>query len=171
VLSAAPLRAQSQADYAAARDLLREYAQLLGVDLSFQGFAAELDALEHIYGPPAGLLLMARGAGGFLGCLGVRRLSADECEMKRLYVRESARRTGLGRALAQAAIEQSRALGYRRMLLDTLPEMAGAQRLYRSLGFRECGPYRECAGPPLIYMQLQLTHARSGPAPPPLPDA
>jgi GNAT superfamily N-acetyltransferase len=171
MLGEALLRAQSAAEFSAARRLLGEYAQLLGVDLTFQGFTAELDALELMYGPPGGLLLLAPSGADYLGCVAVRRLSDAACEMKRLYVRASARRTGLGRALAEAAIDAARALGYHRMLLDTLPEMDAAQRLYQALGFRQCAAYRPQTGPALIYMQFDLTHARPGARPPRPPDA
>lgn len=166
------LRAQSEAEYSAARVLFGEYAQQLGVDLTFQGFTAEVDALECMYGPPGGVLLLALSDADYLGCVGVRRLSSVACEMKRLYVRGSERRAGLGRALAGGAIDAARALGYRRMLLDTLPDMNAAQRLYHSLGFRQRGAYRRQTGPKLIYMQLDLTPARPAVAAPPrLPDA
>jgi putative acetyltransferase len=133
--------AQSDAEYAAARTLFAEYASTLGVDLSFQGFTSELNALETMYGPPAGCLLLARGDSDFVGCIAVRRWSADSCEMKRLYVREAARGGGVGRALAVAAIRRATLMGYKRMLLDTLPDMFAARRMYVALGFREREPY------------------------------
>ncbi|MGH8231897.1 MAG: GNAT family N-acetyltransferase [Steroidobacteraceae bacterium] len=160
MLSESLLHARSAAEFSAARVLFREYAQLLGIDLTFQGFTAEVDALERMYGPPGGLLLLAPCGTDYLGCVGVRRVSNAACEMKRLYVRANARRAGLGRALAEGAIEAACALGYQRMLLDTLPEMDAAQRLYSALGFRRRGAYRRQTGPALIYMQLDLTRAR-----------
>ncbi|MGH2998100.1 MAG: GNAT family N-acetyltransferase, partial [Gaiellaceae bacterium] len=107
------------------RTLFREYADALGVDLSFQGFEDEVAAL------PAGydVLLLA----GDEGCVGVRPFGDGVCEMKRLYVRSSARGSGVGRTLALAAVEHAGALGYRAMRLDTMPMMGPAQALYESL--------------------------------------
>jgi GNAT superfamily N-acetyltransferase len=121
------------------RTLFREYGDSLGVDLSFQGFDEELAAL------PAGYdaLLVARDVdGAAVGCVGVRPLEPCVCEMKRLYVRPEGRGAGVGRALALAAIDRARTLGYARMRLDTLPTMGVAQDLYATLGFVEIAPYR-----------------------------
>ncbi len=136
------------ADVELVRSLFREYADSLGVDLSFQGFEEEVAAL------PAGydVLLVA----GDEGCVGVRPFGDDVCEMKRLYVRPSARGTGLGRALALAAIEHARALAYRTMRLDTMPMMESAQGLYESLGFVEIEPYRHNPVAGTRFMELQL---------------
>ena len=122
--------------------LFREYADSLGVDLSFQGFDAELAALPGEYAPPRGALLLAIAGSEAAGCVGIRPLDGDACELKRLYVRPAFRAGGLGRALTLAAIEEGRRLGHARMRLDTLPSMGAARRLYASLGFREIEPYR-----------------------------
>lgn len=130
------------------RTLFREYAGSLGVDLSFQGFEEEVAALPEGYD----VLLVA----GEAGCVGVRRFEDGVCEMKRLYVRPSARGTGLGRTLAEAAIEHARTLGYRAMRLDTMPMMASAQALYESLGFVEIPPYRHNPVAGTRFMELLL---------------
>jgi putative acetyltransferase len=133
--------ASAPADFQAARVLFEEYAQGLQVDLCFQDFENELTQLGAMYGPPAGALLLAFRKDVAVGCAGVRRIFADTCEMKRLYVRETARAEGLGRRLALEALASGTRLGYRRMVLDTLATMAAARSLYRSLGFTEIPPY------------------------------
>ena len=156
-------RARTPQEYAAGRELILEYAAALGIDLCFQNLASELDHLASVYGPPSGCLLLAPGgesvAGSdehFVGCVGVRAFSVADCEMKRLYVRPSARQGGTGRALAAAAVTAGRELGYRRMLLDTLASMSAARALYSALGFRECAPYYDNPLSDVIYMQLEL---------------
>jgi ribosomal protein S18 acetylase RimI-like enzyme len=143
----APLIADAD-DVELVRTLFREYGASLGVDLSFQGFDEEVAAL------PAGYdaLLVA----GAVGCVGVRPLEPGVCEMKRLYVRPAGRGAGLGRALALAAIERARTLGYERMRLDTLPAMGVAQELYASLGFVEIEPYRHNPIAGSRYLELDL---------------
>jgi GNAT superfamily N-acetyltransferase len=136
------VRSAGDADLEAIRGLLREYVAWLGVDLSFQGFEEELAELPGEYAPPAGRLLVAESDGEPAGCVALRRIDAEICEMKRLYVAERFRGSGLGRRLAEAIVEEARGMGYRRMRLDTLPQMGSAHRLYESMGFREIEPYR-----------------------------
>lgn len=148
--------ASSPADFAVARRLFEEYAAQLGIDLGFQGFAAEIAALPSIYAPPTGCLLLAWRGDDAIACGGVRRLQDGVCEMKRLYVQSQARGAGLGRRMALALISQARALDYARMVLDTLPAMTGALALYRSLGFRETMPYYRNPEPGALYLALPL---------------
>jgi ribosomal protein S18 acetylase RimI-like enzyme len=135
-------QAESDADLRVAHDLFTEYADSLGVDLSFQEFDRELDELPGAYAPPSGRLLLASADGAVTGCVALRDLDAGICEMKRLYVRPQFRGQGLGRILALAVIGEARVAGYEEMRLDTLPSMAEAIPLYRSLGFRAIEPYR-----------------------------
>jgi len=149
-------RATTAEDFRRARGLIEEYAAALGIDLEFQGFSRELAALAVEYGPPAGCLLLAEAAGRPLGCVALRRIGPNVCEMKRLYAVPAARGQGLGRALAAAVIAEARRLGYERMRLDTLPSMGEARRLYTSLGFREIEPYRFNPVEGTTFMELRL---------------
>jgi GNAT superfamily N-acetyltransferase len=148
--------AEGPADIAEVRSLFEEYARSLGIDLEFQGFAEELAGLPGSYVRPAGVLLLALAARRAVGCVGVRRLDAGACEMKRLYVRDEARGQGIGRALAEAAVAFARSAGYQTMRLDTLPGMTKAQVLYRELGFRDAPPYRYNPVPGASFMELDL---------------
>jgi len=138
------------------RALFQEYATSLSIDLSFQGFAQELASLPGEYAAPHGTLLLGLVGGAAAGCVAVRRWDDGACEMKRLYVRDSFKGQGCGRVLAQHAIEWARRAGYDRMLLDTLPSMAAAQRLYEDLGFRDVAPYRFNPVAGARYMELRL---------------
>ena len=141
---------------ALSRALFEEYAAWLGIDLSFQGFAAELAGLPGLYAPPRGRLFLALGSSEAVGCVALRPLGDTVCEMKRLFVRPVFRGQGLGRRLAEQIVEEARAIGYATMKLDTLPSMQVAIRLYEALGFVPCAPYY---GTPLretVFMELQL---------------
>ena len=136
------------ADLETIRKLFVEYAKSLGFSPCFQGYDQELAALPGDYAPPHGCLLLATEGNEATGCVGVRRLDAGRCEMKRLYVRPAFRGKAEGRKLAAAAIAAARQAGYRRMVLDTLPNMKEARALYLSLGFTACEPYYDntCIG-------------------------
>lgn len=148
----------------ATREIFREYADGLGIDLCFQGFEAELAQLPGDYAEPLGTLRLALVDGAVAGCGGVRPLPesdyANACEMKRLYVRREFRRFGLGRTLAQSLIDFAVEVGYSTMLLDTLDEMEAARELYESLGFEEVPPYYYNPIAGAHYLKCELGAAR-----------
>lgn len=128
------------------RALLHEYQALLGVDLCFQGFAAEVDGLPGGYARPAGRLLLAFRAATPVGCVALRPTEvAGRCELKRLFVRPDARGSRIGAALVARILSEARSAGYTEVVLDTLPSMTVAQRLYEQAGFSEIAPY--CVNP------------------------
>lgn len=129
----------------ALRDIFREYASSLKVDLCFQDFDQELITLPGEYAEPRGALLMAYVDGQVAGCCALRPMDSvdypNACEMKRLYVRPAFRGLGLGRQLAEAIMDTARIAGYDDVLLDTLDDMEAARTLYEDLGFEEIPPY------------------------------
>jgi putative acetyltransferase len=138
------------------RILLTEYAEWVSIDLSFQGFAEELAGLPGEYVAPHGTLLLCVADGTPAGCVGVRRWDAETCEMKRLFARSTFRGQRCGLFLAERAIDWATGAGYARMVLDTLPSMTAAQRMYDRLGFRDIAPYRFNPVPGTRFMALQL---------------
>ena len=140
--------------------LFRDYVEWLGVDLGFQDFETELAGLPGRYAHPAGCALLAENAAGqAIGCVAMRALQGDICEMKRLYLHPDARGTGLGRRLAESVIEAARQAGYRRMVLDTLDHMRDALGLYDRLGFQPIAAYYHNPIPGAVYLGLDLDSA------------
>jgi ribosomal protein S18 acetylase RimI-like enzyme len=150
-------------EIAAAAALFREYVGWLGIDLSFQGFEAELASLPGKYAPPTGELMLACApAGDALGCVAVRPLEgAAICEMKRLYVRPAARGLGIGAALVGAIITSAEELGYAEMRLDTLPTMPEAFALYERFGFLQIPAYYHNPVPGTVYFGKRLSRVAS----------
>ena len=145
----------SAEELVAVRQLFAEYAGSLGVDLGYQGFPAELAGLPGAYAPPYGRLLLAADERGAAGCVALRPFGDDACEMKRLYVRPDRQGLGIGRLLAKRVIAEARGIGYAAILLDTLPTMHGALRLYESLGFVRRAPYFETPVAGNVFMELR----------------
>jgi len=139
------------------RTLFGEYSRLVAEALCFQNFDQELEALPGQYAPPGGALWIARDGGMAAGCVALRRLDDSTGEMKRMYVRDAYRGSGLGRRLAVAVVEEARLRKYARVVLDTLPKLAPAIALYRDLGFRETAAYLASPTPGAICFELKLS--------------
>jgi putative acetyltransferase len=144
----------------ATRAIFQEYATQLGVDLCFQSFDEELASLPGEYAAPRGTLLLALVDGELAGCCALRPLDsadyANASEMKRLFVRKAFRGFGLGRQLAEAALDAARAAGYNCVLLDTLDDMEAARTLYEELGFAEVPPYYHNPIPGAHYLKADI---------------
>ena len=151
----------SEENLSQARNLFREYAMMPGVAPCVEDFEREVVLLPGLYAPPGGRLLLAMqdsagNSGEAIGCAALRRFDQEACEMKRLYVRPAFRVSGAGRELVSSLIAEARALGYKRMLLDTLPSMEEAHKLYRTLGFREIHSYQKNPIPGALFFELLL---------------
>ncbi|MEJ2720710.1 MAG: GNAT family N-acetyltransferase [bacterium] len=141
-----------------ARELCEEYARSLGFDLDFQDFDEELASFPGSYTPPSGCLLLAEIGDEAVGCVALRRLSDDVCEMKRLFVRPDYRGAQTGKRLAEAVIREACRIGYERMRLDAIRSMTAAVALYRSLGFVEIPQYRVNPIDGALFFELVLRH-------------
>lgn len=151
-------RADTPEHVATVRALFLEYAEAIGTDLTFQGFAAELASLPEPYAPPGGALFIAHVDGELAGCVALRSLGDGTGEMKRLYVRPAYRSVGLGKLMVDAVIQVARRAGHRELRLDTLASMASAQALYRRLGFVEIPPYNDKYLPGTRFYALALAN-------------
>lgn len=142
------------------REIFREYASTLAVDLQFQDFESELAGLPGEYAEPRGTVLLAQVEGEVAGCCALRPLDTvdypNAAEMKRLYVRKAFRGFGLGRQLAEAVLDAARRNGYHCVLLDTLDDMEAARSLYGDLGFEEIPPYYHSPIAGTHYLKVDL---------------
>ncbi len=139
------------------RDLFVEYAESLDFDLDFQNFKEELAQLPGEYASPDGCLFIAFYGDLPVGCVGLRKMEGNICEMKRLYVRPRYRTLGIGKVLAESIIQEARSKGYERMRLDTVPSMKKARALYYALGFKEIKPYRYNPIKGAMFMEKMLS--------------
>ncbi len=155
-MSEEDISAFTERDTDAVRRLFAEYAASLPIDLGFQGFPAEVAGLPGRYAPPRGALLVARLDGEAVGCVAVRPIAAETCELKRLFVRPAHRGGGTGLRLLEEAVAAARRIGYRRMRLDTIPGMERAQAMYARFGFREIDAYTTNPIAGTRYLELEL---------------
>ncbi len=143
--------------------LFSEYTgMLVAADSSFQkyldiqGYDEELNHLEGKYGAPYGRLYLAYYYGNAAGCIGLKKIDGQDCEMKRLYVRPQFRGNKIGEQLVQKIITDAKEIGYRCMLLDTLPFLESAIFLYKKFGFCTTECYNNSPISTSIFMKLDL---------------
>jgi ribosomal protein S18 acetylase RimI-like enzyme len=140
------------------KTLFLEYSNWLGELFCFQGFEEELASLPGKYASPSGRLYLVFSDGKSAGCIGIRKIDDEVCEMKRLYVRPEARGLGIGKKLVDLVVSDAKQIGYKKMLLDTLPhKMQQAQKLYRDAGFYGIDAYYANPIKGVMYMELDLT--------------
>jgi GNAT superfamily N-acetyltransferase len=151
------VRAETSTQIDWARTLFAEYVASLPVDVSYEDVPRECVGLPGAYGPPRGELLLALVDGAPAGCVALRPLDLETCEMKRVYLRPEWRGRGIGRELVETILAAARRIGYRRMRLDTIPALKAAVSLYRSLGFRVIAPYRAIPAERVLFMELDLS--------------
>ena len=143
--------------------LFTEYTQMLvshdpsfQIYLDIQHYEDELRDLEAKYGRPEGRLYLALWEGEAAGCIALRKLDGQRCEMKRLYVRPAFRGHKIGDALVDRVLQDAKAIGYRHMLLDTLPFLESAVHMYQKRGFYEIPRYNDSPVETTIFMQYDL---------------
>ena len=124
--------------------------------LSLQNYEQEIEDLEYKYGMPDGRLYLAYYKDQVAGCIALKKFDAESCEMKRLYVKPEFRGLGIGGLLLEKIIADAKNIGYKKMLLDTLPFLKSAIKLYKGYGFYEIPQYLESPMSNAIYMQLDL---------------
>ena len=143
-------------DFAIGKEIILEYVAWLDFDLSFQNFDDEINALEQMYSAPVGGLLIAKVDNEPAGVAGIRRFDNDDCELKRMFVKQGFRGLGLGKALLLESIELAKQLGYKTIKLDTADYMKDAIQLYVQNGFVEIPPYRYNPHESAKYFTLKL---------------
>ena len=143
--------------------LFTEYTRMLvshdpsfQIYLDIQHYEDEIRDLKAKYGQPEGRLYLALWEGEAAGCIALRKLDEQRCEMKRLYVRPAFRGHRIGDALVDRILQDARAIGYRHMLLDTLPFLESAIHMYQKRGFYEIPCYNDSPMDNSIYLALDL---------------
>lgn len=138
------------------RELFLKYVESLSFKLDFQDFDEEFKTLPGKYAEPYGTIILAIENKKPVGCIALRKLEDNICEMKRLYVIPEERGRGIGLKLANEIIKQAKEKQYKVMRLDTLSSMKKAVKLYKQLGFKEIGPYIYNPIEDALYMEIEI---------------
>lgn len=147
---------ETKKDFTQFYNLCIEYISSLGFELDFQGVDSELANLPGVYAPPQGAIILARHTNTAIGCVALKKLEEDICEMKRLYVKPEFRGRGLGLKLSKLILEKAKKIGYTKMRLDTVSWMKEAISIYKLLGFKEIEPYYHNPVNGAVYFELDL---------------
>ena len=146
----------SVADYESAKEIVQTYVERLDIDLAFQNYQDEMESFTKIYAPPKGAFFIAKHEDITIGGIGLRPFKDNIGELKRLYVKEHLTGKSFGKKLVRAAIEEAKKLGYKELLLDTLPAMNTAKSIYLAEGFKAVQSYRYNPLPGAEYFKLIL---------------
>jgi putative acetyltransferase len=133
--------AQTKANYDLTKVIFIEYQQYLKIDLCFQSFENELLNLDKIYAAPKGTIILAKFENKIVGCIALKPIEENNCEMKRLYVKPKYRGNGMGAELITKLLDFAKDNNYEIMKLDTLKTLNEAVTLYHRFGFIETPPY------------------------------
>lgn len=134
--------AKSKIDFEIAKSLIIEYVKWLNIDLTFQYYDNEINNLQDMYIEPKGGLIIASENNIDVGVVGIREFEGKICELKRMYVKEHYRKSGIGREMLEMAVDYAKSLGYCKIKLDTLSSLQAAIKLYLDYGFIETSAYR-----------------------------
>lgn len=145
------------------KSLFDEYTQML-IDgdsnfknyLGIQKYDHEIENLEEKYGLPYGRLYLAYYDGILAGCIGLRKIDNDNCELKRLYVKPQFRGKKIASLLVKYIIAEAKEIGYKHILLDTLPFLETAINMYKKYGFYEIESYNNSPMGNLVYLKYDL---------------
>ena len=137
-------------------DMLLEGDPTFAEYLKIQNYDDELKDLSHKYGLPDGRLYLAYWNGELAGSIALRKIDSENCELKRLYIKPAYRKNGIAKTLVLRLIEDACGMGYRYMLLDTLPFLQTAIRMYQKIGFYEIDRYNDSPMDTSIYMKFDL---------------
>lgn len=148
--------ATSQNEYEAATKLFREYANWLGIDLCFQHFDEELASLSTMYHPSVGGIVLCRHQSNYIACVGVRKITTEIAELKRMWVQLPFQQQGIGQALLDKALAIARQGNYSSIRLDTLRHMHPAIGLYLKNGFYEIPAYYANPEKEVVYFEKLL---------------
>jgi GNAT superfamily N-acetyltransferase len=149
-------KVQTATHLADIKDLLWEYGVIRNFDAALGDYKSEIKNLPGEYGPPGGCIVIAYLDNDAAGCVAYRNLGNSICEMKRLYVKDSFRRQGIGQFLIKTIIYESKEAGYKQMMLDTHPWMKSARKLYLEEGFTETDPYNNNPTQGIRFFKLDL---------------
>ena len=148
--------ADTNQEFAAGASLFQQYAGFIGIDLSFQNFAEELNTIDKQYMKPKGSLIIAYDGTKAVGCVALRNWDNETAELKRMFVAPAYHGHKIGQRLLEQILGVAQKLGYKKVRLDTISTMEAALKLYRSFGFYEIPAYRFNPMEETIYMEKIL---------------
>ena len=139
-----------------AKGLIVEYIKWLNQDLAFQNIDDELINFPQKYKEPDGTFIIAKDDENVVGCVGLKKLDENICEMKRLFVNDKYKGNGIGKKLVEIIIEEAKCKKYKKMRLDTFRKMESALKIYYKNNFYEIEPYYNNPNNDVVYIEKKL---------------